>query len=104
VATSTRELFAGWFPRPVRPLVRVGIHAMLDDAMLAAFGFRPAPRAVRALVAGALRLRGRALRLFPARTRKHFITGRPQRSWPHGYRIAELGPPGLRASVDADDV
>jgi hypothetical protein len=95
IATSTRELFASWFPRPLRPLVRVGIHGMLDDAMLAAFGFRPAPRPVRALVRGALRARGRALRFFPARTRKSFITGKPQRSWPDGYRLADLGPPPL---------
>jgi hypothetical protein len=102
VATSTRELFVSWAPRPLRPLVRVGIHALLDDAMLDAFGFRPAPRAVRSLVAGALRMRGRALRLFPARRRKHFITGQPQRSWPNGYRIGELGPPPLCTSVDTD--
>ena len=95
VATSTRELFACWFPRPLRPLVRVGIHAMLDDTMLTSFGFRAAPTPVRSLVAGALRLRGRALRRFPPRRRKGFITGKPQRSWPNGYAIADLGPPPL---------
>jgi hypothetical protein len=78
--------------------VRVGIHAMLDDAMLDAFGFRPAPRAVRSLVSGALRMRGRALLLFPARRRKHFITGQPQRSWPDGYQLTDLGPPPLLES------
>ena len=95
VAESTRELFAGWFPRPLRPLVRVGIHAMLDEPMRDAFGFAPPPRGVRALVRGALRARARALRLLPAATRKDFLTGRPQRSWPDGYPIAQLGPPPL---------
>ena len=95
VAVSTRELFVSWAPRPLRPLVRVGVHAMLDDAMLAAFGFAPAPPAVRSFITAALRARARLLRLFPARTRKSFFTGTPTRSWPKGYRISQLGPPPL---------
>lgn len=95
IATATRELFVSWAPRPLAPVVRVAIHALLDDAMLDAFGFPHPPRAMRAFVSGALRLRARALRLFPARTSKDFITGKPQRSWPNGYRISDLGPPPL---------
>jgi hypothetical protein len=102
IATATRELFVSWAPRPLRPLVRVGIHAMLDDAMLNAFGFAPAPRVVRSLVAGTLRTRARVLRLFPAATRKNFITGKPQRSWPQGYRISDLGPPPLLRPEQGD--
>jgi hypothetical protein len=75
---------------------------MLDDAMLDAFGFAPAPRWVRALVTGALRSRGRALRFFPARTRKSFMTGKPQRSWPNGYQLSDLGPPSLLGERPAD--
>jgi hypothetical protein len=74
---------------------RVAIHALLDEPMLDAFGFPHPPKAVRSLVTGVLRMRGRVLRFFPARTSKDFITGKPQRSWPKGYRIADLGPPPL---------
>jgi len=95
VATSTRELFASWFPRPTRPLVRAGIHAMLDEPMRAAFGFPHPLPGMRTLVAGALRARGLALRAFPPRRHKGFLTTKPQRSWPGGYRIEELGPPPL---------
>jgi hypothetical protein len=95
VATATRELFVSWAPGVLRPVTRVAIHAMLDDAMLDAFGFPRPPRLMRTVVAGALRARARALRLFPAHRRKDFITGRPQRSWPNGYRISQLGPPPL---------
>jgi hypothetical protein len=95
VATATRELFVSWAPRPMRPLVRVSIHAMLDDTMLTSFGFPRAPGIVRSAVTGALRARGRLLRFFPARTTKDFITGKPQRSWPKGYEISQLGPPPL---------
>ena len=102
IATATRELFVSWAPRPLRPAARVAIHAMLDDTMRTAFGFPRAPRAVGALVTAALRARAKALRFFPPRTRKHFITGVPQRSWPKGYRISQLGPPSrLRAEEQA---
>jgi len=97
VATATRELFVSWAPRSLQPLVRTSIHSMLDDTMRTSFGFPRAPGVVRALVTGALRARGRVVRLLPARKRKDFITGKPQRSWPQGYQISQLGPPPLLA-------
>ncbi|HEV7994094.1 MAG TPA: oxygenase MpaB family protein [Gemmatimonadaceae bacterium] len=102
VATATRELFTSWAPAALRPVVRVAIHAMLDDTMLTCFGFPRAPSVVRHGVAGALRLRGRAVRLLPAKTTKDFITGKPQRSWPTGYRIDQLGPPPLLEAREHD--
>jgi hypothetical protein len=95
IAVATRELFVSWAPRPLHSAVRVAIHGMLDDAMRTSFGFPRAPRAVEALVAGTLRTRGRVLRLFPSRGKKHFITGSPQRTWPKGYTLDQLGPPPL---------
>jgi len=95
VATATRELFVSWAPRVLAPVVRTAIHALLDDTMLSSFGFPPAPRWARAAVCAALRARGRALRFFPARAKKRFITGTAQRSWPNGYRLSDLGPPSL---------
>ena len=95
IATATRELFVSWAPGPLRPAVRVAIHGMLDDAMRDAFGFPRAPAWVERAVSGSLRARARLLRFFPASKRKDFITGRPQRSWPGGYRLSQLGPPPL---------
>jgi hypothetical protein len=93
VGEATRDLFLSWFPGPLRPLVRPAIYAMMDDALIAAFGFPRPSRAMRSLVAAALRLRARALRAWPARRRPCLRTeGRP-RSYPDGYRIEELGPP-----------
>jgi hypothetical protein len=102
VGVATRELFVGWAPRALRPMTRVAIHALLDEPVRIAFGFPPAPRLMRALVTGALRARGRVLRFFPARTSKNFITGKPQRSWPKGYRISQLGPPPLLTPEEAE--
>ena len=61
--------------------------------MLEAFGFpHPLPFS-RGMTAGVLKLRGRLVRwLLPARSKPNFFTGRRNRTWRKGYRIAELGP------------
>ena len=100
IGTATRDLFASWYPRLLAPVVHYSIYALLDDAMLAAFGFpRPLPLS-RPVVAGALRLRGWLVRWLPARRTPNFVTVRRNRTWPTGYRIAELGPPRL---VEGED-
>ena len=52
VGSSTRDLFASWFPRLLTPVVRYGIYAMLDDDMIAAFGFPEAAAADPPVAAG----------------------------------------------------
>ena len=65
VGTATIEMFASWFPRVLRPLVRRSMYALLDDPVIEGFGFpRPSP-ALRGLVHGALRLRARVSPLGP---------------------------------------
>jgi hypothetical protein len=98
VGSSTRELFVSWFPRLAAPLVRYSIYAMLDDPMIAAFGFpRPLPL-TRPLLQRALKLRGRLVRYLPARRTPHFFTDSPTRTHPNGYEIGQLGPEKLRAA------
>jgi ER-bound oxygenase mpaB/B'/Rubber oxygenase, catalytic domain len=99
IGAATRDLFASWFPRVFTPFVQYGVYALLDDAMIASFGFpRPLPGS-RAIVARTLWLRGCIVRWLPPRSQPNFVTDRPNRTHPHGYRIAELGPPKL---VDAE--
>lgn len=99
IGEATRDLFASWFPRAMAPAVHASIYALLDDAELAAFGFpKPSPR-WRALVRIALRIRGRLVRWLPARRAPHFFTDAPNRSYPNGYDIHQLGPPAL---IEAD--
>jgi hypothetical protein len=93
IGAATRDLFLGWFPRPLRPLVRPAIYAMMDDPLIEAFGFPRPSRAMRRLVNGALKLRAGLLRWLPARRRPHLRTASRPRSYPHGYRIEDLGPP-----------
>lgn len=95
VGMASRDLFASWFPRLFAPVVHASIYALLDDAELAAFGFPRPPAIWRALVRAALRTRGRLVRRLPARRSPHFFTDAPNRTYPRGYNIQELGPPGL---------
>ena len=98
IGAATRDLFASWYPRPLAPVVRAVIHALLDDAMLDAFGFpRPLPGA-RALIGGMLTLRGWIVRWLPRRRKPNFFTDRFNRTHPQGYDIGSLGPPGLVAA------
>lgn len=92
---ATRALFAGWFPRPFRPLVRLSMHALMDEATLAAFAFPPPPAAARRLVLGAMELRKRLLRLLPERRKPRLRTAMRHRSYPQAYRIDQIGPPHL---------
>jgi len=98
VGASTRDLFASWFPRLVTPVVRYSVYAMLDDAMIAAFGFPSPLPGTRPALRAALALRGRLTRWLPPRTTAHFFTDNRNRTHPKGYRIAELGPPKLVAA------
>jgi hypothetical protein len=93
VATATRDLLLSWFlPKWLYPLGRPWVHALLDDPLLTAFGFPRAPWLHRTLAGGALRLRGRLAGWFPERRTPKVIPGRGRKTYPEGYRVAELGP------------
>ena len=92
VARATREMFASWFPKPLRPLVRLSIRALLDETLLRAFALRPAPRALVHAADFALRTRARVLRVLPRRRRPRLRTRMARRDYPQGYRIETLGP------------
>jgi hypothetical protein len=93
VGSATREMFANWFPRPVRPLVRRAIYALMEPYLLDAFGF-PCPSGLtRSLVIGGLKLRAAVVRWLPARRTPRLRTALPHRTYPSGYQIEELGPP-----------
>ncbi|HUP10080.1 MAG TPA: hypothetical protein VMU47_23210 [Caldimonas sp.] len=99
VARATREMFGCWFGRPLRPLARLSMRALLDETLLRAFALRPAPPALVHPADAALRMRARVLRVLPRRRRPRLRTTIPRRDYPNGYRIETLGP----ASVGAPD-
>ncbi len=66
VGEATRETLVRWFPRPLAPVVRGAVHALLDPPVRAAFAF-PDPSPVLAqAVHRALRARARIRALLPA--------------------------------------
>jgi len=93
VAAAVRDMFLGWFlPKPLRRIGEPAIYAMLDEPLLEAFGFpKPSPR-MRRFVEGALKTRGRFIRLLPERRKPFLRTGPRRPTYPKGYRIEELGP------------
>ena len=92
VANSTMEMMAGWFPRVLRPLVRVSLIGMLDETMCRCFGLRRPPRVIRGLIATSLKLRGLCLRVLPTRSKPRLRTAGGHRSYPDGYVLEKIGP------------
>ena len=93
VALATREMFAAWFPRPLRPLVRRSIHGLLDPPLRAAFGLPTAPRWLAWTTERAMRARALTLHWLPKRRRPVLRTRIARADYPQGYRIESLGPP-----------
>ena len=93
VGAATRELFVGWFPRFLSPLVRSAIYSLLDDSLIDAFGFPRPSRFMRTIVPRAVRLRGVLAGLLPPRRHPRLRTEMRHPSYPEGYVIERLGPP-----------
>jgi hypothetical protein len=94
IGDYTVDLFAAWFPGFLRPAVRLGVRGMLDEPMLRAFGFDPAPAWLGAVSAAALKARAAAVRLLPPRRESVLGVSRRNRTYPGypaGYRPADLG-------------
>jgi hypothetical protein len=92
VGSSTRDMFLAWFPGLPRRFGSQAIYALMDDRLLAAFGFPQPPRAVRVAVETALRARARAVALLPPRRHPRLRTRRRTRSYGRKWRLEELGP------------
>lgn len=100
VGESTLRLFLSWFPKPLRSLIQPFTYAIMDDRMIQAFGF-PSPQPwQRRLLEQSLRMRGKLLRYFPPRQTPSFYSDEPQRSYPQGYDLTDLGPPKLLPTLN----
>ncbi|MCD9875843.1 oxygenase MpaB family protein [Streptomyces guryensis] len=92
VSDATLALMASWYPRPLAPLLRTSTLALLDDRLLTAFRYPPPGAATRALVRGAVRARGRVVRLLPPRRAPHHARQNWEvKGYPNGYELNELG-------------
>ncbi|MFF3648886.1 oxygenase MpaB family protein [Streptomyces sp. NPDC002181] len=92
VADSTLSLMASWYPAPLAPATRALALSLLDEPLLAAFRYESPRPQVKRLFRGALKLRGRAVRLLPPRKAPHYARQNPEiKGYPHGYDVGELG-------------
>lgn len=100
VSDATLDLMASWYPSALAPTVRRATVALLDDSLLRTFRYEPPSAVTRTLVRGAVRLRGRAVRLMPPRRAPHYARQNWEiKGYPDGYRVPELGTfpvPGVR--------
>ena len=93
VADATLQVMQSWYPKPLRPLVRQVVYAMLDEPLRRAFDYpKPLPL-VRSLAHGALLLAAKLLRFLPPRRKPFLLTRAAHRSYPDGYQLDNLGPP-----------
>lgn len=96
VGEATVQIFLNWYAPPLRPLVRRSIYALLDEPLRQAFGFPKVSGAIRAAVEAGLKGQALAIRyLMPPRRAPYSFTRAPNRTYPHGYAIEQLGPPDV---------
>ena len=92
VGGATRDMFLAWFPGLPKRFGAQAIYALMDDALLEAFGFPQPPRAVQSAVASALRARGRIVSALPPRRRPRHRTRRRTRTYGREWTLESLGP------------
>ena len=100
VAESTINLFLSWFPRFSRPLLEPCVHAMFDELTLTAFGLSNPPAILRNLIENSLRLHGYVSRWLLPRRKPDFFTDSKLRSYPHGYKLKDLGPTKMLSELN----
>jgi len=94
VAEATMRMFAGWAPFPLRRVVPVVMAALMDEPLRRALNLQAPPAWVERGVASALRGRGLLAEGFWPRKIPSLRTNMRHRTYPDGYRIETLGPPG----------
>ncbi|MGC4896248.1 oxygenase MpaB family protein [Micromonospora sp. DT31] len=103
VGAYTLDLFASWYPAPLRRAARLGVLALLPAEMRAAFGLPAAPRWLSTALTGGLRARAAAVRLMPPRTTSRLTRDPGNRSYPGypvGYEPTDLGAPPPPPDLD----
>ena len=92
VSDATLELLAGFYPRPLRPLLRRSTLALLDRPLRDAFRYPDPGSVLCAAVVGGLRARAVVERRLPPRRRpRHVREMRDFAIYPEGYSVESLG-------------
>lgn len=92
VGEATVQIFLHWYPTWLQPAVRQGIYAILDEPLRQAFGFPKAPDWLRHALPTGLKAVVAGQRLLPPRRTPYHFTQVSNRTYPHGFTVATLGP------------
>ena len=92
IGDATMQVILAWYPPIVRPFVRQGIYALMQEHMRTAFDYPQANILFRWATPALLRLRGYLLRIVPPRRTPYHHTEQCHRSYPRGYSLETLGP------------
>lgn len=86
IADATADLFVEMFvPFMPKPLARPFIYAMLDEALIEAFGYPKPSWFLRWMTQSLLKLRGRIVAMLPERDKPVLRTAIRRPSYPNGY-------------------
>jgi hypothetical protein len=92
IGVATVNIFLNWYPRVLHPLIEQVLYSFMDDRLLQAFGFPKPHASIRWLTHSGLKFAGWIMRFLPPRSKPYLYTELPNRSYPHGFKVEELGP------------
>lgn len=97
VADATVAIFEGWFPWPVRLVVKPAVRALIRPELIRAFGYAPGAPWLGRFLDGAMRLRAACTRHLAIEAYPKTIANTRNRTYPgNRYVIEELAPDRLR--------
>lgn len=92
VADATIDVFASWYPAPLRPVLRLATLSMMDVPLRQALHFPDPPAWLDAVVHTGLRARARLIAALPARRQRRRPTDTSRlKGYPNGWDIARVG-------------
>lgn len=95
VGNATVHIIEGWMPFFLRPLVLPVVKCLLDEKMLRALGYSTPPGWLKKMVMAAMKARAILLRKISFKKYPSFVTTEPNRTYPKGYYLENLGPANL---------
>lgn len=92
VGEATVQIFLGWYPKPLHPIIRQVIYSLLDEPLREAFGYEKPASVFRMSSHYGLHLLRLLKRYTPPRKTPFRLTNQPTRTYPFGYTVEKLGP------------
>jgi len=91
IAEQTIQVFLNWFPHLLSPIIRRGIYTAMDEPLAKAFGYPRTTWIERQIFYLAMRVFSWIVWIIPPRATPFSYTQHPNRSYPDGYTINDLG-------------